>query len=181
VDWRTVVVALTSCLAFLGLVARWDEPWELVVLALFIGPLIVLLATDLDQRLLPDLLTVPLAFYAAAVSVPSVVGIDLNPLLAGKSLGFASAIAAAVLAPLLLAVSDRVFRGALGGGDLKLAISLGLMCGVTLLLAGFLVASIVFAAVLVVLLVTRRLTLRTAVPFGPVLVGAGIVATLLPG
>ena len=65
-------------------------------------------------------------------------------------------------------------------GDVKLAVSLGLMSGVSRLLAGFLVASIVGAVVLLVLIALRRLSLQSAVPFGPVLIGAGVVATLLP-
>jgi leader peptidase (prepilin peptidase)/N-methyltransferase len=66
-------------------------------------------------------------------------------------------------------------------GDVKLAVSLGLMCGIGLLVIGFLVASVAFATVVLVLLAAKRLTLKTAIPFGPVLIGAGIVATLLPG
>jgi leader peptidase (prepilin peptidase)/N-methyltransferase len=141
----------------------------------------VLLATDLDQRLLPDLITLPLIVYAGAVTVlPLIVDVPLNPLLTGKSMGVLSAIGAAVLAPVLLLVSDRVFSGALGMGDVKLSISLGLLCGISLFFIGFLVASVAFAAFVVVLLVARRLTLKTPIPFGPALIGAGIVAMLLP-
>jgi leader peptidase (prepilin peptidase) / N-methyltransferase len=182
VDWRTGVVVMAGLLAFGGLAARWSEPRDLVVLGIYVAALIVLLATDLDQRLLPDLITLPLIVYAAAVTLlPPLVGDPLNPLVGGKSLGAVSAIAAAVLAPLLLVVSDRIFKGALGMGDVKLAVSLGLMCGISLLLVGFLLASVAFAIVVLVLLAARRLTLKTAIPFGPALIGAGIVATLLPG
>jgi leader peptidase (prepilin peptidase)/N-methyltransferase len=181
VDWRTVVVVLGGLLAFGGLAARWQDPRDLIVLGLYVGALIVLLATDLDQRLLPDLITLPLIGYAAIVSLlPAVIDVSLNPLIGGKSLGAASAVGAAVLAPLLLLVSDRLFKGSLGMGDVKLSVSLGLMCGISLLVVGFLVASVAFAIVVLVLLAARRITLKTAIPFGPALIGAGIVATLLP-
>lgn len=181
-DWRTIVVTVVAVVTFGGLAGRWSEPSDLLVLGLYAAALMVLLATDLDQRLLPDLITLPLIVYAAAVSlVAPLLGLDLNPLLADKSLGAASAIAAAIGAPLLLAVSDRLLRGALGGGDLKLAVSLGLMCGVTLLLMGFLVATLIFAAVVVVLVVARRITLKTAIPFGPALIGAAVIAFLAQG
>jgi leader peptidase (prepilin peptidase)/N-methyltransferase len=180
-DWRSVVVVLAGTLAFGGLVGRWGEPRDLLVLGIYLAALIVLLATDLDQRLLPDLITLPLIVYAGAILLISVVtGEALNPLIGGKELGVASAVAAGILAPLLLVVSDRAFRGALGMGDVKLAVSLGLMCGISLLVVGFLVASVAFAAVVLVLLVLRRLSLKTAIPFGPALIGAGIVAMLLP-
>jgi leader peptidase (prepilin peptidase)/N-methyltransferase len=179
-DWRTVVVTMGSAATFGGLVARWHEPAALITLGIYLAALMVLLATDLDQRLLPDLITLPLIVYAAAVTlVPPLLGAELNPLLADKALGSASAIAAAVLAPLLLAVTDRLFRGSLGMGDLKLSVSLGLMSGLTLLFLGFLVATTAFAAVVIVLLLARRVSLRTAIPFGPALIGAGVVAALL--
>ena len=64
-------------------------------------------------------------------------------------------------------------------GDLKLAVSLGLLFGVTQLFVGFLVATLAFASVVLVLVVTRRLTLKTAVPFGPALIGAGVLAAVM--
>ena len=137
----------------------------------------VLLATDLDQRLLPDLITLPLIGYAAAVTLLApLLGTTLNPLLADKDAGAISAVLAAVAVPALLAISDRLFHGALGRGDLKLSVSIGLMSGLTLLLTGFLVATTLFALVVVLLVMSRRITLKTAIPFGPALIGAAIVA-----
>ncbi len=182
VDWRSVVVILASAVTFGGLVSRWTDPVSLVVLGIYMAALMVLLATDLDQKLLPDVITLPLIGYAAAVTLlPLVLDVELNPLLADKELGSISAIAAAVAAPALLAISDRLFKGALGMGDLKLSVSLGLMSGLSLLFTGFLVATILFAIVVVVLLLARRISLKTAIPFGPALIGAGIIAALLPG
>jgi leader peptidase (prepilin peptidase)/N-methyltransferase len=176
VDWRTVVVTIGSTLALAALAARWSDPRDLAVVAVYAAALIVLLATDLDQKLLPDVLTLPLIGYALAVLL-----LGWNPMLAGKDFGVPSAIIAAVGAPVLLLVSDRVLRGALGMGDVKLSVSLGLMTGITLLIGGFLVASVLSAIVLIVLIALRRLTLRSAIPFGPILIAGGIVAMLLPG
>jgi leader peptidase (prepilin peptidase) / N-methyltransferase len=181
VDWRTIAVVLASAVTFGGLAWRWSDPVSLVVLGLYMAALMVLLATDLDQRLLPDVITLPLIGYAAAVTLlPLVVDVRLNPLLADKELAAVSAVAAAVAAPTLLAVTDRIFKGALGRGDLKLSVSLGLMTGLSLLFTGFLVATMLFAAVVIVLLLARRISLKTAIPFGPALIGAGVIAALLP-
>jgi leader peptidase (prepilin peptidase)/N-methyltransferase len=174
VDWRTAAVALAGAAAFGGLVARWDDPRDVLVLGIYIAALIVLLATDLDQMLLPDLITLPLIVYAAILLVTG-----LNPVLAEKGLGLASGLIAAVAAPALLWLTDKLFRGALGMGDLKLAVSLGLMAGLTNLFVGFLVATVAFAVVVVLLLATRRVSLRTAIPFGPALIAAGVIAILL--
>jgi len=180
VDWRTPAVVLASALSFGGLLSRWSEPLDVIILGLYFAALIVLLATDLDQKLLPDLITLPLIGYAALVTLlPRIFDVDLNPLLEGKELGYASAIAAAVAAPALLAITDRIFRGSLGMGDLKLSVSLGLMSGLSLLFVGFLVATMLFAIVVLVLLGFRRISLKTAIPFGPALIGAGIIAALM--
>jgi leader peptidase (prepilin peptidase) / N-methyltransferase len=178
-DWRTLAVSLASAASFALLAWRWSEPADLLVLGVYIAALLVLLATDLDQRLLPDLITLPLILYAATVTL-----LGLNPVLAGKAQvllaeGDLSAVLAAVLAPGLLALTDRIFRGALGMGDLKLAVSLGLMFGLSQLFAGFLAATVAFAAIVLLLVVTRRVTLKTAIPFGPALIGAGVMASVL--
>jgi leader peptidase (prepilin peptidase)/N-methyltransferase len=174
VDWRTIAVVLAGAASFGGLVARWDDPLDLIVLGIYVTALIVLLATDLDQMLLPDLITLPLIAYTALLLVTG-----LNPVLASKGLGLVSGIAAAVAAPALLWLTDRLFRGSLGMGDLKLAVSLGLLAGLTNLFVGFLIATTAFAFVVVLLLVTKRVGLRTAIPFGPALIAAGVIAILL--
>ena len=76
-------------------------------------------------------------------------------------------------------MTDRILKGDLGEGDLKLAVSIGLLCGLSLLVSGLLVASIGFSIVLVVLIALGRLSLRSPVPFGPVLILAAFVAALI--
>jgi leader peptidase (prepilin peptidase) / N-methyltransferase len=90
-------------------------------------------------------------------------------------------VVAAIAAPAFLALTDRLLHGALGRGDLKLSVSIGLMSGLSLLLTGFLVAMTAFAIIIVVLVLSRRITLKTAIPFGPALIGAAIVAALVQG
>jgi leader peptidase (prepilin peptidase)/N-methyltransferase len=128
---------------------------------------------------LPDLITLPLMGYAAAVMLLGVNPIlnDMTQMLVAN--GDLSAILAAVAAPGLLALTDRVFHGALGMGDIKLAVSLGLMFGVSQLFVGFLLATIVFASVVLLLVVLRRLNMKTAIPFGPALIGAGVLASVI--
>ena len=178
-DWRTAAVTIGGGGAFAALAWRWSDPLDLLVLGIYVAALIVLLATDLDQKLLPDLITFPLMAYALAILV-----LELNPVLAGKAQlviadGDLAAVIAAVAAPALLAITDRIFRGALGMGDLKLAVSLGLMFGVTQLFVGFLVGTLAFAAVVLVLVVSRRVSMKTAVPFGPALIAAGVAAAVI--
>jgi leader peptidase (prepilin peptidase)/N-methyltransferase len=174
-DWRTVLLTLGGGIVFGALGARWADSVQLLILLGFSAALLVLLATDLDQRLLPDLITLPMIPIAAVVLIAG-----WSPLLAGKEFALVSGIAAAIGAPIFLFVTDLLLRGALGFGDLKLAVSIGLLAGVSRVFAGFLIASVGFAVVLLVLIAGRRVGLRTAIPFGPVLVGAAFVAMLLP-
>ena len=175
VDWRTIGVIVGSAVTFGLLLARWPETGDRLVLGIYLAALVVLLATDLDQRLLPDVITLPLIPYALVVVL-----LGWDPLIAGKGLGVASAFAAGIGAPLVLLLTDRLFGGALGLGDVKLAVSLGLMLGVTRLLTGFLVATVIGAAILLMLMALGRLGRRSPVPFGPILIGAAVVGMILP-
>ena len=175
IDWRTVAVPVAGLLVFAGLVLRYPDPRDQLVLGIYFAALIVLLATDLDQKLLPDLITFPLMLYGLVVLLAG-----WNPLLSGKELGVVSGLAAAIGAPTVLIVTNRLFGGGLGIGDLKLGVSLGLMFGISHLLAGFLLASIGSSLLLIVLIAARRIGLRSAIPFGPILIAAGILAALLP-
>lgn len=173
-DWATFVVVITGAASGAGLAARLaTDPQSFAVYAVLFVPLLVLLATDLDQRILPDLVTLPLILFAAVLLIAG-----WSPALADKDLGRISGIAAGIVAPVLLLVSDRVIGGDLGMGDVKLSISLGLLFGLSALFYGLLLASVGFAVVLVGLMAVRKLGLKSAVPFGPVLIFAAFLAAL---
>jgi len=176
VDWRTPVVALIGALTAAVLVSRWSAPADLVVLGVYAAVLLVLLATDLDQRLLPDILTLPLIVFGLAV-----LAVGWSPLVSPKPLGVLSAALAGAGAPIFLFVTDRLLKGELGQGDLKLAAGIGLMSGVSSLVAGVLVASVIFSVVLIALIAVRRIGLRTAIPFGPVLILGAFTALAVGG
>lgn len=173
-DWRTVVVPVTGAAVGAMLVTRWTEPRDVAVLWIYCAALLVLLATDLDQKLLPDLITLPLIVLCGVV-----LALNWAPPLADKSFGQGSGLLAAVGLPVFLFVSDRLLRGDLGAGDLKLAVSVGLISGVYNAFVGMIIASVAFSAVLIALIALRRLSLRSAVPFGPVLIVTGFIAALL--
>lgn len=173
-DWRTVLVPLAGAAVGAALVSRWTEPRDLAVLGVYCAALLVLLATDLDQKLLPDLITLPLIVLCGVA-----LALNWAPALADKSFGQASGLVAAIGLPAFLFVSDRLLRGDLGAGDLKLGVSVGLMSGVYNVFVGMIIASVAFSAVLIVLILLRRLSLRSAVPFGPVLIVTGFIAALV--
>jgi len=173
-DWRTVALAVGGAVALGAVPLRYTEPRDLLIVGAWFLVLLLLAATDLDQKLLPDLLTLPLIPIALVLVVAG-----WDPLLASKDLALLSAGVAGLGAPALLVGSSAILGGGLGAGDVKLAVSLGLMAGIVQLIAGFLVASIGGALVLVALLATRRIGLKTAIPFGPILLVAGMCAALV--
>src|SRR5687767_5214688 len=70
IDWRTPLVVILGGLAFAATVARFGMDLRaLLIVGAYVAALVVLFATDLDQRLLPDVITLPLVALAAIVTV----------------------------------------------------------------------------------------------------------------
>ena len=97
VDWRTAATALIGALAFGLLPLRFaGDPLALVVFGAWFVTLVIGLATDLDQRLLPDLLTLPVIPVALVYALSGA-----NPLV-GSELVLAVVAAVAIPAVLFL-------------------------------------------------------------------------------
>lgn len=175
VDWRTAVVALFGAVSFAALAAHEPEPASWVGFGAYLTALVLLLATDLDQRLLPDVITLPAIPLALVFSLAG-----LNPLVPADALPLAALVAIAVPAVLLL-ISIPFGKGAFGGGDVKLLVSVGLMAGPLRMVSGVVSGILLAGIVLVVLLALRRITLKTYVPFGPFLIAGAVWGMLGPG
>lgn len=173
VDWRTGMVAFVGALAFGLLPTRFaSEPMAFLVFGAWFVTLVVGLATDLDQRLLPDLLTLPVIPVALLYALSGA-----NPLV-GSELVFAVLAAAAIPAALYLP-SIPFGAGAFGIGDVKLLVGIGLLLGGSRGLSAVVFALLVSGVVLVLLLAARRIGRRTYVPFGPFFIVGAIWAALV--
>ena len=148
---------------------------DLLALAVFgawFVTLIVGLATDLDQRVLPDKLTLPVIPVALVYAFSG-----LNPLVGGDLL---PAVLAALVIPAVLYLPSLAFgAGAFGLGDVKLLVGMGLLLGGERGLGGVLFGLALAGVVLVVLLIARRIGRRTYVPFGPFLILGAMWAVLI--
>lgn len=202
VGWRTVVVAGFGALA-LGLLpgrsgaglplggglpfrsellqssavldsvpVRLDPGFELAIFGAYVLVLTLLLAIDLDQRLLPDVVTltmIPLAFLFALSGRNPFVGDALVP-----------AMVAALAIPAVLYVPSLAFgSGAFGLGDVKLLVTVGLVSGAYRATVGIMAGLLFAGVVIVMLLVARRITLKTYIPFGPFLVFGALWALVV--
>jgi leader peptidase (prepilin peptidase)/N-methyltransferase len=173
IGWRTAVCVLVGAVALGLLPARFGE--DLVALVLFgawFATLVVGLATDLDQRLLPDVLTLPVIPVALGYAVSGA-----NPLVGD---GWVLALAAAIVIPAVLYLPSIPFgAGAFGLGDVKLLLGAGLVLGLSHAVSGVLFGLLFAGVVLVILLVARRIGRRSYVPFGPFLIIGAMWAALV--
>jgi leader peptidase (prepilin peptidase)/N-methyltransferase len=173
VDWRTIVVVLLGGASLGALPLRFADPVALAIFGAFFAALTLLLATDLDQRLLPDVITLPAIPIALALA-----GAGTNPLVPPDALP--GAVLAAVAVPLLLFLVSIPFgKGAIGQGDLKLLVSVGLLVGPLRLVYGVVIGALLAGVVLLVLILLKRITLKSFVPYGPFLIIGAIWAVLV--
>jgi leader peptidase (prepilin peptidase)/N-methyltransferase len=178
IDWRTPAVGAFGAAAFwlLGGEASTLAAGTLGLFVIELGALVLLFATDLDQRVLPDVVTYPLAALAVVAFV-----LGLGPFVrTPEDLAWAAAFAAGIPG-LLYLVSIPFGAGAIGRGDLKLLFGFGLLVGPGRLFLGLVAGAILAAAVILVLVVLRRITLRSFVPYGPFLIVGAVWALLAPG
>jgi leader peptidase (prepilin peptidase) / N-methyltransferase len=174
-DWRTAITALVGALALGLLPLRFgSDPVAFVIFGAWFITLVVGLATDLDQRLLPDLLTLPVIPVALVYALSGA-----NPLV-GNEIGLA--VLAALAIPALLYLPSIPFgAGAFGLGDVKLLIGVGLLAGGSRALGSVIFALLLAGIVIVVLLATHRIGRRTYIPFGPFFIVGALWAVLLRG
>jgi len=166
-------VALIGALAFGLLPLRFgSDPLAFVVFGAWFVTLIFGLATDLDQRLLPDELTlpvIPVAFVYALSGANPLVGTEV-----------VLAVVAALVIPGALYLPSIPFgAGAFGLGDVKLLVGVGLLAGASRALGSVIFALGLAGIIIVALMLIRRIDRRTYIPFGPFFILGALWAVLL--
>ena len=164
---RTVALGLAAGAAGGGIALRSSLPWWGTAFQLgFLVLLVLLAATDLEQRRLPHLLLDPL-IVAAVAFVP------FNPQVTPLD-----ALIGAIAAVAFLGLLGLLIRGGVALGDLYLVAPLGLLLGWPAIFSAIFLGAVLSAVVSIILLAMRRVGMRSYIPFGPFLV-AGAVVTLL--
>jgi leader peptidase (prepilin peptidase) / N-methyltransferase len=174
VDWRTPVVAIFGAAALAAVPIRFDDIGQRLLFGAVFATWTLLIATDLDQKLMPDELTLPLIVLGA-----------LALAWGGDSLVARApawlAIVGAIGVPGILFVASLPFgEGAFGGGDVKFLIGVGLLAGLVRILIAVFAGALISGVVIVALLAARRITLHSYIPFGPFLIAGALWAALLP-
>jgi len=165
---------LASVAVALSFGATWATPAALVLT----WYLIALSLIDLDHKLLPDSMTLPLVWIGIVLAL---IEIDGSPIFADVDLR-ASVIGAAAGYLSLWSVY-QLFKLAtgkegMGYGDFKLLAALGAWLGWQLLPLVILLSAAVGSIVGIALIVTGQRSRQAEIPFGPYLAGAGWLALL---
>lgn len=147
---------------------------EFAVTAFYFCVFIVLLAIDLDHKLILNKITYPVMLIAliidAFVSPPGTINGDkvINGIIGG-AVGFA-----------FLMVPVLIYRRGMGLGDVKMAALIGLAVGFPLVLVSLILAIVAGGVIAILLLVLKKKGRKEAIPFGPFLALAAM-ATLVWG
>jgi leader peptidase (prepilin peptidase)/N-methyltransferase len=190
---RTPLVELSTGLIFAFLWGFLGPSGLLVLYTVYFGILGIIFVIDLEHRLILNRLIWPaIAFALLAVPLrpwlarPSFASYGATaPLLAGQgempslwAAGMLNLLLGGIVGLAVFAIMWLIAPQGLGAGDVKLALFAGLVTGmpgvVWVIVGSFLLAGIIA----VVLLLSRRVGLKSAIPFAPFMVLATMVVLL---
>ncbi len=162
IPWRDPAVELASALLVTGCVVAFGLTGAAAVAALSCGALVVVTATDLEHRIVPNRVVLPAA--AAVLALHTAVAPSAEWSLA--ALGAAGALFLVAFA----------YPGGLGMGDVKLALLIGAMLGRTAPLALMLGTLLALVPSLVLLARHGSRARKLAIPFAPFLALGSVIA-----
>jgi prepilin signal peptidase PulO-like enzyme (type II secretory pathway) len=163
---RAPLVEAGTAVAFAFLAQRYGFTLEFAFMAAYFSALILILVTDIEHRLILDIVTLPAMALALAGSffMPNMTPAKA---LIGGAIGFGLFYLLAVLA-----------RGGLGGGDVTLMGFVGLATGFPVVLVAILAGILLGGVGAGILLALRRAGRKSYIAYGPYLVLGGAFALL---
>jgi leader peptidase (prepilin peptidase)/N-methyltransferase len=169
IRYPLVEVGLGFLFGFLYL--RYGLTWQFALYAAYTAILVVVTVTDVERRLILNVVTYP-AMGLALVGSFLTPGINWKMALLGGVVGYATFYVLAIVGHLL------VGAGALGGGDVTLAGFVGTVVGFPLVVEALLLTILSGGAISLLLVVTRLRSMRDHIPYGPFLVVGGWITML---
>lgn len=170
---RYPLVELTTAALFFFCVQQWGATVTGLAWCGFAALLVSLAFIDWDTTLLPDDLTLPLLWAGLLASALQWIDVPLYSSVVGAAAGY--------LSLWLVYWGFKLVTGkeGMGYGDFKLFAALGAWFGWQALVPLILMASVVGAIVGIAMKFSHQLREGGYVPFGPFLVGAGLLAMVL--
>jgi leader peptidase (prepilin peptidase)/N-methyltransferase len=149
--------------------ARWGFSMHGLLNCVYIAVLMVLAATDLEHRLIPNAIILPAILLTLLVAFVAN-WMTWKAALLGGAVGLVFFGVAYGLAVLLY--PGKI---GLGMGDVTLATFIGLAIGFPSAAVAVVLGVLLGGAISVALLLTRRVTFQTAIPYGPFLIAGGLI------
>jgi len=150
--------------------------WPMVAALGFSWMLLALTLIDLDHKLLPDSLTLPLLWAGLLLNAGLVGGEPLFATLQASVIGAAAGYLALWSVYQLFKLATG--KEGMGYGDFKLLAAIGAWVGWQLLPLVILLSAVVGSVVGIAMIVFGGRSSQTAIPFGPYLAAAGWIALL---
>jgi leader peptidase (prepilin peptidase)/N-methyltransferase len=174
---RYPVVEAIAALLGLTVAYVFGAEWQTVAALGFTWTLVALTLIDLDHKLLPDSLTLPLLWAGLLVNLGPPGGAPLfAPTLQSAVIGAAGGyLALWTVYQLFKLVTGKE---GMGYGDFKLLAAIGAWVGWQLLPLVILLSAVVGSVVGIAMIVLGGRSSQTAIPFGPYLAAAGWIALL---
>ncbi|MFE6256228.1 prepilin peptidase [Agromyces sp. NPDC057865] len=176
---RTVRVAgaVVTAVTYGALAWRFGLSWILPALLVFAAASTVLALVDLAEKRLPNAVIFPTLGVVGVLLVPPTWA-------AGEWMALVWAAAGAAGMFAVYFVIALISPSAMGMGDVKLALVIGLLLGwfgLSAWVVGLLAAFVVGGIIAIVALLLRRVTLRGSIPFGPSMLAGALIAMLYTG
>lgn len=173
---RIAGVAITA-VTFGAVALRFGLSWILPALLAFAAASTVLTLVDLAEKRLPNAVIFPTLAVVAVLLVPPTWA-------SGEWIALLWAVGGSAAMFVVYFLLALISPSAMGMGDVKLALVIGLLLGwfgLNAWLVGLLAAFVVGGLIAVVALLLRRVTLRGSIPFGPSMLAGALIALLFVG
>ncbi|MEA4923981.1 MAG: prepilin peptidase [Syntrophomonadaceae bacterium] len=158
---RYLQVEIITALGYIAIYDKWGVSILSAIGWLFTALLIICAYTDVEEGIIPDLITYP--------------GMVGGLVLSGCSIGIRSSIIGALLLVGLFLLAALLSQGGMGGGDIKLAGVIGAFLGWQGALSTLIISSLTGGIWAAGLLLQGRASRKTEVKFGPFLSSAAWV------
>ena len=170
---RVLWVEIGTTVLFALLPSLIPEPRNLIVNSFYIAVLILVIVIDLEHKLILNVVTFPVTALALAASF--IVTRDQNTIL----LAAAGAVLGLLIGYILYGFGSLVFgTGAFGLGDVKLAMAMGAMMGLHRIPFALIIGIFLGGVISLLLLITRLVSRRDALPYGQYLAIGGIITLI---
>ncbi len=166
---RYPFIELVTGALFAAIAWKMGPQWSTLLWCGFVAALVALAGIDWDTTYLPDSLTLPLMWAGLIVAAMGWIPLSLTQSVWGAVAGYMS------LWVVYWGFKLATGKEGMGYGDFKLLAALGAWFGPAMIIPILLMASVVGAVVGIGMKVSNTLREGRYVPFGPFLVGAGLI------